>query len=314
MADSEAPAISVIIPVYNREDQIGDAIESVFEQSFRDLELIVVDDGSRDNSVDVVRSYDDDRLRLLEHDINQNGSAARNTGIDAARGEFVAFLDSDDRWMPHKLEVIHQRIESLRERGKLSDKTAIFSALEMQTPQSTVRLPVRPPKGDETIREYISMGHGLIHMITLVTTRTLAASVRFDEQLPVGQDADFAMRLDATGADFYYIDEVLAVWQRMGDDHVSGSNKYQAGLQWLERNPDLLTARQKARYLGAVLSRRAIRAGEKGLALQWILGGLASGVLQPREVAELLTALALPPELDQRLWNGLRRLYHSVGA
>lgn len=95
--------VSVIIPNYNYEKYIGEAIESVLAQTYRNFEVIVVDDGSTDNSLQVIRSFGDS-VRLLQQE-NQHVSATRNTGIRAARGKWVAFLDADDIWHPNKLEL-----------------------------------------------------------------------------------------------------------------------------------------------------------------------------------------------------------------
>lgn len=95
--------VSVIIPTYNRAQCLGDAIGSVLAQSFHDYELIVVDDGSIDSTEEVVKSYGE-RVKLIRQE-NGGASAARNTGIRAAKGEWIAFLDSDDTWEPDKLKV-----------------------------------------------------------------------------------------------------------------------------------------------------------------------------------------------------------------
>lgn len=97
------PKISVIIPTYNRAHCVKDAIDSVLAQSFRDFELIVVDDGSTDGTSKVVSAYGD-RLKMIRQ-VNSGVSAARNAGIEASHGKWVAFLDSDDTWEPDKLKV-----------------------------------------------------------------------------------------------------------------------------------------------------------------------------------------------------------------
>jgi len=97
------PAVSVIIPTYNRAYCVGEAIESVLAQSLREREIIVVDDGSTDETSAVVERYGD-AVRYIRQ-LNAGVGAARNTGIRAARGEYVAFLDSDDEWLPDKLGV-----------------------------------------------------------------------------------------------------------------------------------------------------------------------------------------------------------------
>jgi glycosyltransferase involved in cell wall biosynthesis len=96
------PQVSIIIPTYNRAHFLPDAIESVFAQTYRNWELIVVDDGSTDNTKEVVEKYGS-RVRYFYQE-NKGPGAARNLGIRQARGEYIAFLDSDDMWMPEKLE------------------------------------------------------------------------------------------------------------------------------------------------------------------------------------------------------------------
>lgn len=97
--------VSIIMPAYNCVDYIAESIRSVQNQSYRNWELIVADDNSTDSTVDAVRSMaaDDNRIHLLETDINLGPAAARNRAINAARGDYIAFLDSDDIWFPDKL-------------------------------------------------------------------------------------------------------------------------------------------------------------------------------------------------------------------
>ncbi|MCZ6672974.1 MAG: glycosyltransferase family 2 protein [Verrucomicrobia bacterium] len=100
-----APLVSVIIPTHNRSDRfLPRASRSVLNQTWQNLELIIVDDGSTDGTADVVKRLGDERVRYLVHDESRGGCAARNSGVEVAHGEFVAFLDDDDEWLPHKLE------------------------------------------------------------------------------------------------------------------------------------------------------------------------------------------------------------------
>ncbi|MHB8117595.1 MAG: glycosyltransferase family 2 protein [Methanothrix sp.] len=98
------PIVSVIISTYNRAYLVGRAIRSVLDQTYQDFELIVVDDGSADNTDEVVKGFNDLRIRYIRHEQNKGSAAARNTGINAAQGEYIAFQDSDDEWLPEKLE------------------------------------------------------------------------------------------------------------------------------------------------------------------------------------------------------------------
>ncbi|MEM3486633.1 MAG: glycosyltransferase [Candidatus Methanomethyliaceae archaeon] len=108
--------VSVIIPVYNGGNRVAEAIKSVLKQTYPNFELIVVDDGSRDNTSAVVRSIQDERVMLLRHPNNRGICAARNTALAAASGEYIAFLDDDDIWEPTKLE---RQIELFRNNSNL---------------------------------------------------------------------------------------------------------------------------------------------------------------------------------------------------
>jgi glycosyltransferase involved in cell wall biosynthesis len=99
-----APLVSVVIPHHNDSDTLAAALNSALGQNVSDLEVILVDDASTENIDGIVAGIGDSRLRIIRHDRNRGAGAARNTGVAAARGEFIAFLDSDDSWDPAKLE------------------------------------------------------------------------------------------------------------------------------------------------------------------------------------------------------------------
>ena len=99
------PDISVVIPAYNRATTIARALNSVLAQTFQDLEVIVVDDGSTDHTSEVIQQIGDARVEIIRHTRNQGAAEARNTGMKAAGGKYIAWLDSDDEWLPDKLQV-----------------------------------------------------------------------------------------------------------------------------------------------------------------------------------------------------------------
>ena len=105
MIPSHKTIVTIVLPVYNAEVFIGESIRSVVEQSFQDWELIIVDDASVDTSVERVKIYsvEDERIRLIQLNKNSGAAVARNIAIEHARGRYIAFLDSDDIWLTHKL-------------------------------------------------------------------------------------------------------------------------------------------------------------------------------------------------------------------
>ena len=96
--------VSVIMPAYNAVATIGESIESVLAQTFHDWELIIVNDASLDKTIKIAKTYEDSRILTYTHSINQGVAAVRNTGMQHAKGEYIAFLDSDDLWEKDKLE------------------------------------------------------------------------------------------------------------------------------------------------------------------------------------------------------------------
>ena len=99
--------ISVVIPLYNKEKQIAKTLQTVLNQTYQNFEIVIVNDGSTDGSVEEVLRISDSRIRLVNQE-NGGVSAARNRGIDEAKGEYIAFLDADDLWDIDHLEVLYQ--------------------------------------------------------------------------------------------------------------------------------------------------------------------------------------------------------------
>src|SRR5262245_24547581 len=97
------PLVTVVIPTHNRAGRVRSAIESVLHQTYADFEIVVVDDASEDGTENTVRGVLDPRVRYIRHAVARGDAAARNTGIRNSTGEYVAFLDDDDEWLPEKL-------------------------------------------------------------------------------------------------------------------------------------------------------------------------------------------------------------------
>lgn len=105
------PLVSIVIPVYNCERYVGDSLDSALNQTWRELEIIIVNDGSTDRSLEICRRVRDPRIRYVDHE-NRGLAAARNSGIEHARGEYIGFIDADDIWMPEKVATHMQQFSS----------------------------------------------------------------------------------------------------------------------------------------------------------------------------------------------------------
>lgn len=184
--------VSVIMPVYNRENTIRQAIDSVLCQTYSSLELIIVDDGSTDNTLEIVQAYTDRRVRLIRQ-AHGGANKARNMGIAHARGEYIAFQDSDDEWLADKLDTQIMRLE-------LQGCLACYSAVTFYEEYSIYTVP-----GDYQNQDKYEAGLGkilaeynVVATPTLIIKREVLALLGdeyFDEQLPRLQDYEFAIRL-----------------------------------------------------------------------------------------------------------------------
>lgn len=133
VSDSSAPFFSIVIPTYNRKDRVVKAVDSVLNQTFTNFELIVVDDGSNDNTQEAIADIKDTRVKYIYQE-NMGAPVARNTGIDAAKGDYISFLDSDDVFLPHKLQKVYDEIQKFPSEAILisshrrikADKSSIY--------------------------------------------------------------------------------------------------------------------------------------------------------------------------------------------
>ena len=188
--------ISVIIPLYNAEAYILKAIKSVLRQTHPCHEIIVVDDGSTDKSVQVLRSLRDARLRLLQQE-NKGAAAARNFGVSQASGAFISFLDADDIWMPNKLDLQMERFAS-------GGKDLIFGMMvEFLSPDCAKKL-----EGRVAVSETPRVG---IASSTLFMRRDDFARVGAqDETLRVGEFIDWYARAQDEGLETDVVPKIVA--------------------------------------------------------------------------------------------------------
>jgi len=187
---SATPLVSVVIPTYNRGHCIGACIDSVLAQTLGDLEIIIVDDCSSDDTAARVAAYTDARISYQVQSSNQGGAAARNAGIRRARGEFVAFLDSDDLWLPAKLE---KQIDGMRQAGPDCGLSYTWLQCIDDAGRHTMRI---DPDVDGDCFERILVSNFIGSFSNLVVRRDLLVQEGgLDEQFRSCQDWDLLIRL-----------------------------------------------------------------------------------------------------------------------
>lgn len=304
------PKVSVVISSYNFGRYIGAALESVRLQTLPDFEAIIVDDGSTDDSHAVIGRYlDDDRFRLVRQRHAGQGRA-KNRGIEESRGEFLAFLDADDYWLPHKLD---RQMKQLRDPGL----GVVFSRRTLidEDGQPFARPNESLPSGfvlNEMFRQ------NFVCFSTAMLRRQVVEHVGwFDERLDLAIDYDFWLRA-AKHYDFAFVDEPLAAY-RIG--HANLSRRQLDRLHFAL----FIMQRFRNRYDGdAILDPRAIALAEaetkshlsvisrgysRSAAMQWAVQALATRPLDLRGWRSLAAAMLPPPML-----GFVRRLLGRDGA
>lgn len=231
------PKVSVIIPTFNRAHILARAIASVLEQTDANLELIVVDDGSSDDTAALIKTFVDPRLRYVQQPRNLGVSAARNRGIAEARGEWLAFLDSDDLWLPQKLE---------RQFAALSgvDCVASYCGLLRIDGQNETRIPHRADGLNSGTKPWPSLlMDGLWFSQTwLVPKRVIVAAGLFDERMSIWEDWDLFLRIALQGP-IHHLPEVLAHSMVSGDSLVGQHQNRPRSLRILQEKHAALFAR-----------------------------------------------------------------------
>jgi glycosyltransferase involved in cell wall biosynthesis len=227
------PKVSVVIPTYNRAANIGKAIDSALSQTFRDLEVIVIDDGSSDNTSEVLREAYGDRIRYFAQH-NQGASAARNKGLAEARGEWIALLDSDDFWEKEKLEQQFKALERFPQCGASYTDVRFLNYPETRTmfelAEDSFRHEGINGVNPEAAKVLMSPGGGGMVICTcalLARADLIAKSGGFDTNLRFGEDSEFMFRL-ALRTDFCYVNLPLVWIDRSPDEqrHVGASAEW----------------------------------------------------------------------------------------
>ncbi len=205
--DSSRPLVSAVIPTYNSANTLRRAIDSVLSQNYSALELIVVDDASSDETHEVVEALRDPRLRYIKLAQNGGVSNARNKGVEAAQGEFIAFLDADDAWLPGKIK------SQMAEATSRDGITLVFCAAHDVSPSGEVvgvnnfgRVPVSGARAWVALLEYAY----IITSTALIPKACFERVGGFNPELRVAEDQDLWIRLALLG-EVAFVNEVFVI-------------------------------------------------------------------------------------------------------
>ena len=263
--------VSVVIPAYNAARTLKSTVQSVFEQNTQDFEIIIVDDGSKDNTIAVAESIEDSRVKIITQ-ANGGASAARNTGIKAAEGKYVAMLDADDLWMPHKLE------RQLAVLNSEKDVSAVQSGVYFVDNDLEV-ISVRPCfRSKDALLDTLLFQNLPGLMSTLIVERAAFEKIGYlDTKLVILEDWELAIRLSRY-CNFKSIEEPLALYRQFpGNRSKDLSIHIEPGFIILERlfnDPTLpphIRTRKKLIYstFYRMLCGGAFKVGRYGESLKW---------------------------------------------
>jgi len=199
-------SVSVIIPTHNRSQILKRAVISVLNQSYQDFEVIVIDDASTDETTEIVRKFEDKRIKYIRHKQNKGAPAARNTGLRVSNSEYIAFLDDDDEWLPEKLEMQITAFKAAR-----PNVGVIYTAFwRVQNGKKKFFPPSKIKHKQGNLYEQLLNGN-FIGLPTVIAKKQCFEKVGlFDECLPRLQDWEFLIRC-AQQYQFIYIDKPLLI-------------------------------------------------------------------------------------------------------
>jgi glycosyltransferase involved in cell wall biosynthesis len=254
------PLITAAVACYNAEDTIARALESARSQDWHNLEILVVDDFSLDRSAEIVESVagKDARVRVIRHGENRGPGATRQTLLDEARGEYVAFFDDDDESTPRRLSVQYRRLLEYHEESGGAPAACYASGKRVYPNGYELRLDAigsapRAPVGEEAVdyllfngrRRGVFYGAGTPACAMMASTESMRAAGGFDPAFRRVEDVDFAVRMGLLGGHFIGCAERLFTQYATRAADKSARRNYEAEIQLLEKYRDYLERRNR---------------------------------------------------------------------
>jgi len=283
--------VSVVIPTYNREESIGKSVNSVLEQTYRDLEVIVVDDGSTDNTEAVLREISDKRLIYVKQN-NAGACVARNRGLKMAKGEYIALHDSDDVWHPDKLE---KQVSVLSSTGA----DLVFCKYNRNEPgKEPKKAPVQYKEG---FLNPVKTVYG-IGTQTIIAKQEVFREFLFDVDMPRFQDLELLFRISKKYR-IYCMDEALVEFN-LGDSSISKKPEklYKACTLLCKKHPEIV---KEYREMAISISELFF------IESSWLGNGKKDKALKER-MYKMAYVLDPTPKTRIKIWLKYLKLYDVV--
>jgi glycosyltransferase involved in cell wall biosynthesis len=251
------PLVSAIIPTRNRPATLYPAVQSALNQSYTNMEVVVVVDGPDRATVEMLEALHESRLQIVELPENVGGSEARNIGARSAKGEWIALLDDDDEWLPRKIE---EQMAMVAIEGHENPLVSSYYYFRSSGKADLVK-PRRQPRAKEDAAGYIFEPHCALNTSTYLCRRDLFLSVPFEKGLPCLQDFDWHLRvMNRTDVKLIVVPKPLSVYNDpSGRGTITGKVKWQFALQFANSHRALMSRRTYSRFIVKCCVRLAVR-------------------------------------------------------
>ena len=317
-ASPETVCVSVIIPTRGRAQLVVKAVASALHQDFDNLEVIVVIDGEDPRTREALNGFFDQRVTVIDSAVSIGGADARNAGVRASRGEWVAFLDDDDEWLPHKLS---RQMAVARRSG--AAWPVLSSRMLVRTPGFELIRPLRSYQPGRPVSEFLFCRGSLrdgpfaLQTSTLLIRRELMLAVPFRSGLKRHQDWDWALRAEqVAGVEFVVIDEPLVIYRAEDPrESVGRAQDWEFSMQWGREMRPFFSAKAYSWFLATECASRAAksRAGFRVYA-EILRRFLLDGRPSAGSAITMAVFLVLPSGWRRRVHNLMRRWRGGAGV
>jgi glycosyltransferase involved in cell wall biosynthesis len=306
--------VSVVIPTRNRPEMLMRAVRSALNQTYQQIEVIVVIDGPDELTVQALQGEADKRVRFVALQSSVGGGEARNTGVRASLGEWIALLDDDDEWLPEKIDAQMEAAASLDNGNVIISTKYIERSIE-----ETRIFPIRMPDAGESLESYLCCPRGLrsggevLQTSTLMAPKDLLIRVPFIVGLKRGQDFMWLIQASTLGgAGFHVVPESLSIFNSKGftdDQRVSSNPNWRSFYQCVRDNRILFTPSAYAYCIAARILTDAIKCNEPFSIKLSLLGEcIRNGSGSIKCLFVFLYVWLIPPNTRSRLGEGLRSI------